>query len=224
MFFAVVGDEVEIVGKWSRQHLGLAKLVAVGLSVELDEVDERLEDHKEDGRAVRIPLKDAFEELEEVAYPVLGRNFSVELAIERFYVVPLSCRDVVVLKAKLDQVVADTPKGVRKVKPGDVDSSFVGLGVLNDFLEHLDVLHAPIDAGNEGLLVAGVDVAVPHHKVVHPRGLDLVVGLAKAAGEGQGPEVGWFVGISSLVAELHQASCPGFWGKAGGVCLVVMGG
>ena len=192
MFLAIVGDEVEIVGKWSGQHLGLAKLVAVGLSVELDEVDERLEDHKEDGRAVRIPLKDAFEELEEVAHPVLGRNFSVELAIERFDVVPLSCRDVVVLKAKLDQLVADTPKGVRKVKPGDVDSSSIGLGVLNDFLEHLDVLHAPIDAGNEGLLVAGVDVAVVDHEPVHPGGLDLVIRFAEAAGKSQRAEVGWF--------------------------------
>ena len=46
MFFAVVGDEVEVIGKWSRQHLGLAKLVAMGLSVELDVVDERLKDHQ----------------------------------------------------------------------------------------------------------------------------------------------------------------------------------
>ena len=224
MSAAVVGDEVEVVRKWSGEHLAVAKLVALGLSVELDEVDKRLEDHQEDGWAVGIPLKDALEELEELAHPVLGCYFAVELAVKRFDVVPLFFRDVVVLEAKLDQLVADTPKGVGEVKPGDVDGPSVCLGVLDDFLEHLDVLHAPIDSCDEGLLVAGVDVAVPHHKVVHPRGLDLVVGLAKAAGEGQGPEVGWFVGISSLVAELHQASCPGFWGKAGGVCLVVVSG
>ena len=41
MFLAIVGDEVEVIGERSGQHLGLAKLVAVGLSVELDEVDER---------------------------------------------------------------------------------------------------------------------------------------------------------------------------------------
>ena len=108
MFFAVVGDEVKVVGERGGQHLGLAKLVAVGLPVELDEVDERLEYHQEDGRAVRIPLKDAFEELKEVAHPVLGRNFAIELAVEGFDVVPLSYRDVVVLEAKLDQLVADT--------------------------------------------------------------------------------------------------------------------
>ena len=89
------------------------------------------------------------------------------------------------LKAKLDQVVADTPKGVRKVKPGDVDSSSIGLGVLNDFLEHLDVLHAPIDAGDEGLLVAGVDVAVVDHEPVHPGGLDLVIRFAEATRKSQ---------------------------------------
>ena len=73
-----------------------------------------------------------------------------------------------------------------------MDSSFVGLGVLNDFLEHLDVLHAPIDAGDEGLLVAGVDVAVVDHELVHPRGLYLVIRFAEAAGKSQGAEVGWF--------------------------------
>ena len=90
MFFAVVGDEVKVIGERSGQHLGLAKLVAVGLPVKLDEVDERLEYHQEDGRAVRIPLKDAFEELKEFAHPVLGCNFPIELAVERFDVVPLS--------------------------------------------------------------------------------------------------------------------------------------
>ena len=57
MFLAIVGDEVEVIGERSGQHLGLAKLVAVDLSVELDEVNERLEDHKEDGRAVQEPLE-----------------------------------------------------------------------------------------------------------------------------------------------------------------------
>ena len=50
-----------------------------------------------------------------------------------------------------------------------------------------------------------------------------MVRLAKAAGEGQGTEVGWFICTTSLVEELHQASSPGFGGEAGGVRLVVMG-
>ena len=37
MSAAVVGDEVEVVRKWSGEHLAVAKLVALGLSVELDE-------------------------------------------------------------------------------------------------------------------------------------------------------------------------------------------
>ena len=57
MSAAVVGDEVEVVRKWSGEHLAVAKLVALGLSVELDKVDERLEDDQEDGWAVGIPLE-----------------------------------------------------------------------------------------------------------------------------------------------------------------------
>ena len=56
------------------------------------------------------------------------------------------------LKAELDEVVAHTSKGVGQVKPGDVNSLLVGLGVLDHLLEHLDVLHASVDVAEEGFL------------------------------------------------------------------------
>ena len=72
--------------------------------------------------------------------------------------------------------------------------------------------------------MAGVDVAVVDHELVHPGGLDLVMRFAEAAGKSQGAEVGWIIGASSLVAELHYTSSPNFWSQAGGLGLVVMGG
>ena len=160
MFDAVVGDEVEVVSKRGGEHLGLAKLVAVGLPVQLDVVNEGLEDDEEDAGAVRIALEDSFEEVKEVAHPVFGGDLAVELAVERLDVLPLSLWDVVVLKAELDEVVADTAKGISEVEPGDVNSSFLGFCILDHLLEDLDVLHAAVDPLEEGLLVAGVDVAI----------------------------------------------------------------
>ena len=90
-------------------------------------------------------MEDSLEEVKEVAHPVFGGDLAVELAVERLDVLPLSLWDVVVLKAELDEVVADTAKGICEVKPGDVNSSFLGFCILDDFLENLNVLHAAVD-------------------------------------------------------------------------------
>ena len=70
--------------------------------------------------------------------------------------------------------------------------------------------------------MAGVDVAVANHELVQPGCLYLMIRLAKAAGEGQRSEVGWFICASSLVAEPDEASSPSFWGEAGGVDMSVL--
>ena len=110
---AVVGDEIEVVSEGGGEHLVLAKLVAVGLPVQLDVVNQGLEDDEKDAGAVRVSLKDTLEKVKEVAHPVFGGDLAFELAVERLDVLPLSLRDVVVLKAELDEVVADTAKSIQ---------------------------------------------------------------------------------------------------------------
>ena len=116
MFDAVVGDEVEVVSEGSGEHLVLAKLVAVGLPVQLDVFNQGLEYDEEDAWAVRISLEDSLEEVKEVAHPVFGGDLAVELAVERLDVLPLSLRDVVVLKAELVFASTGPLRGIQNAR------------------------------------------------------------------------------------------------------------
>ena len=55
-----------------------------------------------------------------------------------------------------DKRVRDTAKSIFEIKESDVSSSFVLPCTLYHLIHHHVVLNAPVDAGQEGLLHAGV--------------------------------------------------------------------
>ena len=45
----------------------------------------------------------------------------------------------------LNQNVVDRPKGILQIDKGEVDSLVPGFGILDDFLDDLDVFNTPVD-------------------------------------------------------------------------------
>ena len=114
--------------------------------------------------------------------PVFSDYFPNELAVEGVKVQqPILLRNVEVLAAVLDEVVADAPKGISEIKPLDMDCLLICLGILENFLEDFYVFSASIDALKKSLLVTGIDVLVANHEIVKSLCFYGVVGLSKAA-------------------------------------------
>ena len=98
-----------------------------------------------------------------------------------------------------DEGVRDTAKGVLEIKESDVCRSLVLPSTLYNFFHHNVVLYAPVDAGQEGLLHAGV-----HQLVCDEIGSEALVdqkmkSFANATTESYHSEVCWICRITFLV-------------------------
>ena len=125
-------------------------------------------------------MEDSLAKLDNFRLPVLSYYLPFEFAIEVFDVCNFLFRNVKVSEAVFNEVVADTSKRISEVKPGYVYSFLFVLSILDYFLQNLDMLNTAIDALEEGLLCACVDVTIGNQKVGHLLRFYLVVWLTKA--------------------------------------------
>ena len=113
----------------------------MGLLEAHDDIYKRLEDHQEDAGAVGITLVNALQELEHITGPLLGYDYSSQLAVKRLDIFPLLLRCMKVFATELDELVRDATKSVSEIKPRYVSSSLPFLGVLDDLLELFNKQH-----------------------------------------------------------------------------------
>ena len=143
----------------------------------LQEGDEGLEDDEEDDPRVVIALGDPLEELEHFRDPLLGHHLAVELGVQALDILPFFFRNMEVFKAVLDQNVVDRSEGILQIDKGEVNSPVPGFGILDDFLDDLDVLNTSVDLLQKGFLNRRINVIVFQHKLRELISLDMVEDL-----------------------------------------------
>ena len=77
----------------------------------------------------------------------------------------------------LNQHVVDRPEGILQIDKGEVDSLVPGFGILDDFLDDLDMLNTTVDPFQEGFLDSWINVFIIEHKFGELIGLDLMEDL-----------------------------------------------
>ena len=149
----------------------------MGLLEALQEGDEGLEDDEEDDPRVVIALGDPLEEPEHLRDPLLCHHLAVQLGVQALDILPLFLRNMKVFQTVLDQLMVDGSESILQVDKGKVDSLLPVLGILDDFLDDLDVFNTPVDLLQKGFLNRRINVFVFQHKLRELISLDMMEDL-----------------------------------------------
>ena len=137
----VPGDDLKVISERCGDDHGAIEIVPRLFFMELDERDDGLEDNEEDDGAKGVTLENTTIELEGVSGPIFGDNLPLEFGVEICDVVDEVAGDIVMIEADGDEIMADTSKSIGQIIQRNVNSFVVPLGMLNHFLNNLNVLH-----------------------------------------------------------------------------------
>ena len=73
--------------------------------------------------------------------------------------------------------MVDRSEGILQIDKGEVNSPVLGFGILDDFLDDLDMLNTSVDLLQKGFLNRRINVIVFQHKLRELISLDMVEDL-----------------------------------------------